>query len=313
MTEGDVRKGISAAFEGFLRAYEEWGGYQFHGWTDKTDPRNYRGPAIWSEADCVYRFARELENEFPGMVHLEYKIADWTTAEFDPSEERRQSVDIAIVNMAGFEESGDSERRFKEVIPEAFIEVKVFFKGWWGGAWQMDAIGNVEAVEWDLMSLAELRERKRCKVAAVLVIDDEDFLDRHLTHTAPLDQVSLLVAGPKTLAERGLGGERTEKSLERIDKLVAEEEAKDEKLRLELEARRARAIKLLESSSDIDKAVSALTIRDFEAVLEAAVERSRPDVLTALLRRAHTEEGAKWDERHQRVQDAMDSLPASDI
>lgn len=48
-----------------LRGYRQWGGWRYYGWTHQADHRNFDGPAIWSEADCVHRFTLALEELEP--------------------------------------------------------------------------------------------------------------------------------------------------------------------------------------------------------------------------------------------------------
>jgi hypothetical protein len=72
MTLEELHHGLTASFRAFMAEYAEFGGHRFHGFTDYGDPRNYQGPLIWSEGDCQFRFALELERFFPGMVHLSF-------------------------------------------------------------------------------------------------------------------------------------------------------------------------------------------------------------------------------------------------
>jgi hypothetical protein len=56
---------LKRAEERFLSVYGAVGGHRWYGWDDYSDPRNYKGPVFWSEADCAYQFALTLEQEFP--------------------------------------------------------------------------------------------------------------------------------------------------------------------------------------------------------------------------------------------------------
>lgn len=69
-----LEQGLDAGFQALLQRYETLGGNLFYGFYETGDPRNYKGPLIWSEGDCAFRFAYELEEEFPTLVHLEMPI-----------------------------------------------------------------------------------------------------------------------------------------------------------------------------------------------------------------------------------------------
>jgi hypothetical protein len=95
---------LHAVHRRFLAGYAEWGGYRFHGWTHETDKANYLGPVIWSEADCVLRFALQLEKEFPNQVHCEVKIDTSTRLDFpSDGEKTRQRVDIGVSDLSEFD------------------------------------------------------------------------------------------------------------------------------------------------------------------------------------------------------------------
>jgi hypothetical protein len=86
------------AFDRFLDLYKKFGQHRFHGSADYHDPRTYRGPMLWSEADCVYRFALELEKEFPGHVHLGFQLSAATLFPFAASD--RGEVDLAVSDLS---------------------------------------------------------------------------------------------------------------------------------------------------------------------------------------------------------------------
>ncbi len=72
---------LDAAFSRLLEPYARLGGHNYYGWDDYDDPRNFKGPTFWSEDDCVFRLALELEKEFPYQVHLELPVARWSFAD----------------------------------------------------------------------------------------------------------------------------------------------------------------------------------------------------------------------------------------
>lgn len=51
-TEELLTAGIQQAFSAFLKGYARWGGWQHPGWSAETEDA-YKGPLIWSEADCA--------------------------------------------------------------------------------------------------------------------------------------------------------------------------------------------------------------------------------------------------------------------
>jgi hypothetical protein len=63
----EIEDATRRAFDRFLELYREFGQHRFHGSADYHDPRPYRGPMFWSEADCGYRLALELERSSPVM------------------------------------------------------------------------------------------------------------------------------------------------------------------------------------------------------------------------------------------------------
>lgn len=203
-TTSGVEDSVVNAFERFLVGYAEWGGHRYHGWTDFPDPLNYLGPRIWSERDCGYRLGLELEQEWPGGVHMEFAIGKSSRLDFDPKAERAQRVDLAVSDLSQFLEGDDTQARFRTHRHEAFVEVKWLLKGWRGQRFEMDAHKRVAAVPADLAKLARHVELSRCAVAAMFIVDDEDyFLEHGPTDDWPVG-VWRLLAGPHALRMRGL-------------------------------------------------------------------------------------------------------------
>lgn len=198
---GEIEDRLMDAFDRLVAAYERWGGHRYHGWTSYEDPRNYFGPVIRSEGDCVLRFAMELEREWPEAVHTEFPVSKANFANYDPAAERRQRVDLAVTDLSRFVEDETSQERFRSLRHQVFIEAKWFTKGWRGGPFEMDAKKRVASVEADARKLANHLRLGRCAVAAVLVVDDEDYLyENSDTSEWPAD-VWRLVVGPQALRE----------------------------------------------------------------------------------------------------------------
>lgn len=201
-----VEDGLMDAFERLLERYAQWGGYRFHGWTDFPDTANFQGPVVWSEADAAFRFALELEREFPRSVHMEFAIGKATRADYEPDVERRQRVDLAVSDLSGFKEDATSQVRFLTMQHDAFIETKWLVKGWRGYRFERDATKRVASVYDDIIKLDRHLALGRCQVAAVLVVDDEDY---YAQSSSPTEKptgpgVWRLIAGPRTLEQRGL-------------------------------------------------------------------------------------------------------------
>ena len=92
----EIHAVLMEAFGRFLDVYAQYGAHRYHGWVDYGDPQNYKGPTFWSEDDCIYRLALELEREFPHEVHLELPVARWSFADFDESADKRERVDLVV-------------------------------------------------------------------------------------------------------------------------------------------------------------------------------------------------------------------------
>lgn len=193
---------LNAAHEHFLDGYVRWGGYQFHGWTAEADQRNYHGPVVWSEADCVLRFALELEREFPEQVHCEVKINKSSRLDFPSDAEKAQQVDIAVSDLGAFEAGDGAYDAFRSHRHALFVEVKWFQKGWRGGQWEFDGLDHVRRVEADLIKLDRHLRLGRCQVAAMLVVDDEGLFEEHGADLAWPAGVHRLMASPTEVDRR---------------------------------------------------------------------------------------------------------------
>jgi hypothetical protein len=203
-----VRERVGAAFERFLSVYASFGGHNYHGWTDYPDPRNYKGPMFWSEGDCAYRLALELEREFPDQVHTELPVVRWAFADYNDAEDKRQFIDLVVSNMITFEENETSQARFTTHHHALFIEAKYFPAGYSRGRWRFDHIRKVEGVLADAKRLGRHIERGHCMVAAVFVVDDDDQFEEHMVKHEWPTNVDILLASPQELARRGIGPQR---------------------------------------------------------------------------------------------------------
>jgi len=126
---------------------------------------------IWSEADVALRLALCLAKRFPGRVHMEFPIAQWTRADVDKTIDKRQFVDLVV---AGEGLSGDDG--IWKALPThthlLFAEVKWFPRGS-GTRWRFDHIRKVAAVNRDAHRLARHLELRRCRYAAAFVADHD--------------------------------------------------------------------------------------------------------------------------------------------
>lgn len=196
-----ARRALHAAFSRFLTVYAEYGGHRYHGWTDYDDPANYRGPMFWSEHDCVYHLALELERDFPGHVHLELPVARWSFADFDGKVDKQQRVDLVVSDLGEFVEDEASQERFMRHPHDIFVEAKLFPAGC-SKRWKFDHLRKIPDVVADAERLAKHLDRGHCRVAAVLVVDDDCLFESGLpTLTWPAN-VELLIASPAAVAAR---------------------------------------------------------------------------------------------------------------
>jgi hypothetical protein len=191
----ELRSSLDAAFTRFLEVYRRIGGHNYYGWNDYNDPRNYRGPTIWSEDDCVFRLALELEQEFPDQVHLELPVAQWSFADFDKAADKKERVDLVISDLRDFIEDDTSQQRFMERRHEIFVEGKYFPRGC-SKTWRFDHIRKVADVLADAERLARHVERRHCQLAAVLVVDDDDLFEEERASYVWPEEVVMLIANP---------------------------------------------------------------------------------------------------------------------
>jgi hypothetical protein len=203
-TASAVRQRLHDAFGRLVAEYQQSGGYRFHGWTTDDEPRNYHGPLFWSEADGVFRLALELEKEFPRQVHCELKVDKNTRLDFPSEGEKRQQVDIGVSDLAGFVADETAYDRFRRHQHLLFVEAKWFPKGYRGFQWEYVARDQVNQVQGDLDKLARHLRLGRCAVAAMLVIDDEDFFAEGADGLSWPAGVERLICGPAELRRRGL-------------------------------------------------------------------------------------------------------------
>lgn len=204
ITVGEIEDRVMDAFERLVVDYARWGGHRFHGWTDYPDTHNYLGPVIQSEADCVLRLALHLESEWPACVHAELPVSKANFANFEPSTERQQRVDLAVSDLSEFVEDNTSQDRYRNMRHEAFFEVKWLKKGWLGEKFEHDAHKRVLDVNVDAAKLANHLQLNRCALAATFVVDDEDFFSEHGDVDTWPAGVWRLVLGPNTLRRYGL-------------------------------------------------------------------------------------------------------------
>jgi hypothetical protein len=199
MTAAEIVDATRRAFDRFLDLYAQVGQHLFHGSADYHDPRTYRGPTFWSEADCVYRFALELEKEFPSHVHLGFELSASTLYPFEKAD--RGEVDLAVSDLSDFEVDDTSHQRFGTRKHELFVEAKYLPKGHWPRDVKKkidhDIPANVAS------QLARLRAG-RCRVAACFIVDDDDHVFTALKEgrlSIP-HEILLLHASPARLAPR---------------------------------------------------------------------------------------------------------------
>ena len=202
--DAEVRSRLHAAFDRLLVEYAELGGHRFHGWTTAGEPRNYHGPLIWSEADCVFRLALELEKEFPRQVHCELKVNRSTRLDFPEGDEKPQQVDVAVSGLTDFAADDTAYNRFRTHRHLLFVEAKWFLKGWAGNQWEFDARDHLARVQGDLEKLQRHLRLGRCTAAAMLIVDDEDYFEQHGAQLLWPEGIERLVCGPTELRRRGL-------------------------------------------------------------------------------------------------------------
>jgi len=212
----DIFEGLRAAYLNLLRGYRNWGGFGYHGWTTRKDPDSYPGPAIWTRQDCVFRLGRALEREFPDRVHLGLKISKSTTESFDPEIDRRQSVDITVT-VPGLYTREMSSRRFRNLRHDLFVEVEWLKKGRWLNTEQL--VKRCGRIQQNLINLQRSIDTGRCEFAAMLIVDDEGFLDFHGDLIRWPPDVIPLIVSPSEVVELGLDDGSVDPVLDEIEAL----------------------------------------------------------------------------------------------
>ena len=148
----------------------------------------------------MFRFALELEREFPRQVHCEVKLNTSTRLDFPEGDEKAQQVDIGISDLTGFAADYTAYDRFRRHHHLAFIEAKWFLKGWAGHQWEFVARDQVASVQQDVDKLQRHLRLGRCAVAAMLVVDDEDFFDQRANQLIRLTVWNASFADRRNLA-----------------------------------------------------------------------------------------------------------------
>jgi hypothetical protein len=195
----DITEATRRAFDRFLELYATFGQHLFHGSADFRDPRTYRGPMFWTEADCVFRLGVELDREFPQCVHLGFELSASTLHPYEGSD--RGEVDLAVSDLADFEANEISHQRFGSRQHELFVEAKYLPKG----HFPRDIKRKIERdIPVNIRSQQARLQAGRCQVAACLIVDDEDHVFRAIERgdlSVP-SEVLLLHACPAILAGR---------------------------------------------------------------------------------------------------------------
>jgi hypothetical protein len=200
-TVGGISDKVMNAYDRLLVGYASWGGWRYHGWLSYEDQANFLGPVIWSERDCDLRFCLELEKEWPGAVHQEFAISKSSRADYDPTTEKFQRVDVAVSDLSGFIEDASTGARFVRHRHEAFFEVKWFVKGFGTGR---DAKARWADIPIDVAKLANHLAKERCAVAGMLAFDDEEYFQAQTLEDGWPAGVWRLYVGPSALRWRGL-------------------------------------------------------------------------------------------------------------
>jgi hypothetical protein len=198
---------LDASFERLLEVYARYGGHNYYGWDVSHDVRNFKGPTFWSEDDCVFRLALELEKEFAYQVHLELPVARWSFADFEKSIDTKEFVDLVVSDLHDFAEDETSQQRFMTRRHELFLEAKYVAYGS-ARTWKFDHLRKIPSIVADAERLARHIERGHCLVAAVLVVDDEDLFEDNCPASWP-ETVRLLIASPRELERRGITAARS--------------------------------------------------------------------------------------------------------
>jgi hypothetical protein len=203
-TSENVTDALRRAFERFLQLYAQFGQHRFHGSADWKDPRTYRGPMLWTEDDCVFRLALELEKEYPRWVHMGFQFSKFAAYPWDPEQgDKKGEIDLVVSDVTGFEPDSTSHHRFGSRRHELFLEAKHLPKG----QWSRDVKKKVEIdIPKDFAAQLVRLKTGRCLVAASLVVDEEDHVFRAIEQgrLTPPPELVFLLASPSELKRRGI-------------------------------------------------------------------------------------------------------------
>jgi len=158
---------------------------------------------LWSEADVAFRLATCLAKRFPGRVHMEFPIAQWTRADVDKTVDKRQFVDVVVTGegLAGDDNIWSELPTHTHLL---FAEVKWLPRGS-GTRWRFDHIRKIEAVNRDAQRLARHLQLSRCLHAVVLVADHEGLFASEYQSLSWPTQVKLWIARPTRAEELPAG------------------------------------------------------------------------------------------------------------
>jgi hypothetical protein len=203
-TRDTVTAALQRAFERFLVLYAQFGQHRFHGSADWQDPRTYRGPVLWTEDDCVFRLAVELEKEYPDCVHMGFQFSKFAVYPWDPDQgDKKGEIDLVVSDLTDFEPDDTSHHRFGSRTHELFVEAKHLPKG----HWPPDIKKKIEVdIPKDCAAQLVRLKMGRCLIAAVLVVDEEDHVFRAIEEgrLTPPRELVFLLASPSILNRRGI-------------------------------------------------------------------------------------------------------------
>jgi hypothetical protein len=162
---------LDTALERFSAVYARYGGWRYYGRPDATDPAGYAGPLFWQEEDVRFRFALELEREFPSAVHLDSLLSRATVHGWDRTVDGDgQHPDILIDDLRGFLPGPDSLAEFAQRSADVMAEIKYVRRR---RQWR-DVRKDVAGIYTDAMRLGRHLRLGRCRRAVMLVVDDDD-------------------------------------------------------------------------------------------------------------------------------------------
>jgi len=127
-------------------------------------------------------------------------------------------VDITVT-IPGLFAQTLSQRRFKSLRHDLFVEVEWLKKGRWLNTDQL--VKRCARIQQDLINLQRSVDSGRCEFAAMLIVDDEGFLDFHGDLLKWPPDVIPLIVSPSAIAEHGLDDGAIESTLAEIDALHA--------------------------------------------------------------------------------------------